>query len=349
MAGSGLFDLVEEIKAMAGKRRVVACAANMAASAAYAIACAADEVYVSRSGMVGSIGVIRLHMSYAEALSQAGIEPTIIHAGSHKPNGTPYQALSHLARSEYADEIDRAYGVFCDHVAATRKIDCAAVKATEARVFYGEAGVTAKLADGVATVEEALAKIRKSPSRPSPARPAKTQPQKTAAGTTPPASTTPPQKGTLMPDDQSAMTAAITDALQALVSRPASASAAPPPVAAAAPAAANDAERVLAIVGSPEGKAHPDTAIQLARAGMSADAAIAVLKTLPAAVTTPAPEAVTTPADALAREMNNPRNSGGIRPEAGRADGTDAAAHRPPLSQVFSSRFSAGRRPKRKN
>ena len=52
---SGSFDLAREIRAMATKK-IVAFTDTMCASAAYAIACAADEIVVSRTATVGSVG-----------------------------------------------------------------------------------------------------------------------------------------------------------------------------------------------------------------------------------------------------------------------------------------------------
>src|SRR5262249_4909037 len=50
-----VFDLADEIRAAAARKPVWAAANDMAASAAYAIAAAAQTVVVSRAGLVGSI------------------------------------------------------------------------------------------------------------------------------------------------------------------------------------------------------------------------------------------------------------------------------------------------------
>ncbi|MCK9911713.1 S49 family peptidase, partial [Microbacteriaceae bacterium K1510] len=88
---AGMLDLVAEMGDLKKKKKVYAVAANMAASAAYAIGCTAHELYVSRQGMAGSIGVIAMHTSFARMLDQAGVDTTIIFAGDHKADGNAYQ------------------------------------------------------------------------------------------------------------------------------------------------------------------------------------------------------------------------------------------------------------------
>ena len=58
----GVFDLADRIRAAAAVKPVWAVANDMAFSAAYALASAANRVIVSRTGGVGSIGVIAMHV-----------------------------------------------------------------------------------------------------------------------------------------------------------------------------------------------------------------------------------------------------------------------------------------------
>ncbi|TOL42864.1 serine peptidase, partial [Vibrio parahaemolyticus] len=58
---AGCFDLVDLIYELRGKKPIYAILSENAYSAAYAIASAADKIYVPRTGGVGSVGVIVIH------------------------------------------------------------------------------------------------------------------------------------------------------------------------------------------------------------------------------------------------------------------------------------------------
>ena len=65
---SGVFDLADRIRAIGLQKPVWAVANDMAFSAAYALASAAQKVFVSRTGGVGSIGVIAMHVDQSVML-----------------------------------------------------------------------------------------------------------------------------------------------------------------------------------------------------------------------------------------------------------------------------------------
>ena len=71
----GLFDLVDRIGAIksASGKPLWAVANESALSAAYAIASAADRLYVTRTGEVGSIGVVAVHVDESGADAKAGL------------------------------------------------------------------------------------------------------------------------------------------------------------------------------------------------------------------------------------------------------------------------------------
>jgi ClpP class serine protease len=74
----------------------------MAASAAYWIATAADEVVVTPSGQVGSIGVFATHEDISKALDMEGIKVSLISAGKYKTEGTPFSAALRRGARQYA-------------------------------------------------------------------------------------------------------------------------------------------------------------------------------------------------------------------------------------------------------
>lgn len=328
---AGCFDLCAEMAKLKKTKRVYAIAANMSASAAYAIGCVAHELFVTRNGLVGSIGVIAMHTSYQRLLDQAGIDTTIICRGSHKGDGNPYQQLAHGARSEMAASIDRTFEQFVAHVAKHREIDAADVSEMESRVYSGQLAVSAGLADGVKNFEELLDHIRK--------------------GAT--SSSTAPKKGGRTVSDNNAPAAARLDiegaiaaytagqrsvapAAAAPAAHPQAAAPAAPTAAAAAPAAVNAETRIFAILDCDEAKERPALARTLARnAKLSVDEAKDIL----AASAVEKPAATDDKAQlaaSLQAQMQKPGNSAAIKPDA-----SGDAAQRPSLADKVKARYGA--------
>lgn len=64
------------VREVAKSKPIVAVANGMAASAAYAIASGAGQIAVPPTGLVGSIGVIALHLDFSKFLEEEGIART---------------------------------------------------------------------------------------------------------------------------------------------------------------------------------------------------------------------------------------------------------------------------------
>lgn len=154
---AGCFELADRIFAARKIKPIQAFAHEHAYSAAYALASAASRITVSRTGGVGSVGVVTMHVSMEKAVAEAGYEITFIYAGKHKIDGNPYQALSDDAKNRIQARIDTQYDVFCAAVARNRKMEIAAVRKTEALTFTAAEAVDRGMADAVGPFDEALA------------------------------------------------------------------------------------------------------------------------------------------------------------------------------------------------
>ncbi|MFN7835688.1 MAG: S49 family peptidase [Burkholderiaceae bacterium] len=163
----GVFDLADKIFAARKVKPIWAVANDEAFSAAYAIAAAADRIYLSRTGGVGSIGVIAVHLDQSVAEADAGLKYTAIYAGEHKNDLSPHEPLSDPARAQLQTEVDRVYALFTETVARMRGLDLAAIKETEAALYFGEQSVAAGLADRIGTMGDALSDLTKKVARPS--------------------------------------------------------------------------------------------------------------------------------------------------------------------------------------
>ena len=159
----GLVDQVPETAAAirAGRdiKPIAAVANTTAASAAYWLASQANELFVTPSGQVGSIGVYRAHVDRSGFEEQRGVRTTLISAGKFKTDGNPYEPLSDSAREHAQASVDYTYGQFLDDVAAGRDDTLAAVAAGygEGRMLDPEPAVAAGLADGIQTLSATIA------------------------------------------------------------------------------------------------------------------------------------------------------------------------------------------------
>jgi signal peptide peptidase SppA len=152
----GLFELSEAVRAATSAKPVWAVVNDNAFSAAYAIASAASRVIITRTGGVGSIGVIALHVDQSVADAKDGLHYTAITAGTRKSDYSPHEPLSTEAHIRLQTEVNRLYDIFVTHVATMRGVGEDVVRATEAGLYFGPEGVTAGLADAVMSLDEAL-------------------------------------------------------------------------------------------------------------------------------------------------------------------------------------------------
>ena len=157
---NGCFDLADAIFAVRQQKPVFAVAADEAFSAAYALASAADRLYVSRTSGVGSIGTVAAHTDWSQADKMDGLKVTYVHAGAHKVDGNPHEPLSDPAREALQAECDRLQGIFTGAVARYRGVSADSLFAMEAACFFGDQGVAAKLADELGTPGDALMGLR---------------------------------------------------------------------------------------------------------------------------------------------------------------------------------------------
>lgn len=153
---SGCFDLVDAIYRARGKKPIWSILNESAYSAGYAIASAADRIVVPRTGGVGSIGVIWMHMDWSKALTGAGFKVTFITYGDAKADGHPEIPLSSEAMARFQLEINTMGELFVATVARNRNIPAKSVRETEAATYLGADGVSQGLADAVMAPDAAF-------------------------------------------------------------------------------------------------------------------------------------------------------------------------------------------------
>ena len=165
---TGVDDLGRMIRAL--EKPAYAMIDGAGSSAAYWIAAATRRVYIANSSHGGSIGVVITHASYQQALEDAGVVVTHVHAGAEKVLGSPYRDLTEGDLEKLQAKVDRTYRAFVETIADFRDLPTEDVRATEAAVFDGPELVEKGLADGVTTGRRLLAAIQFNFENPDPDR-----------------------------------------------------------------------------------------------------------------------------------------------------------------------------------
>lgn len=157
---SGIDEMAAEILASRGAKPITAVANSWAASAAYYLASQADELVVTPSGMIGSIGVIMVHTDASRMYDEAGVTLTILRTPEHKAEANGLEPLATDARDYIQGQLNTYYGMFVDAVARGRGITAATVRDTfgGGRMVMAKEAVSLGMADRVATIDTVLSR-----------------------------------------------------------------------------------------------------------------------------------------------------------------------------------------------
>lgn len=107
-----IYDEVMRLRKLHPDIKVYAVVDEMAASAAYYIAAATDDIYANRASIVGSIGVMIDSFGFVEGMKKVGVERRLITAGEHKGMLDPFSPLSAQDMKYAHGLIDNVYAQF---------------------------------------------------------------------------------------------------------------------------------------------------------------------------------------------------------------------------------------------
>lgn len=160
---SGVDELSTEIYGARGSKPIVAVANSLAASAAYWIATAADELVVTPTGEVGSIGVLAAHEDDSAFYEAQGIKTTLISAGKYKAEASPFEPLSDEAREYLQSRVNEYYDMFVGAVARNRGVSVSAVRNGfgEGRMVGAKAAKAQGMVDRIATLDETIDRLHR--------------------------------------------------------------------------------------------------------------------------------------------------------------------------------------------
>lgn len=163
-AGGTVFGTPETANAIRDARKVkptVAFSDAQCLSGAYWLASNCDAFFMTQSAVAGSIGVVAVHVDHSGADAMKGRRVTEITAGKYKRIAGQHAPLAEAGRAYLQGQVDQYYEQFVESVATGRGVSVDRVLSTMAdgRDFIGAQAVTAGLADGIGSLEEAVGAV----------------------------------------------------------------------------------------------------------------------------------------------------------------------------------------------
>jgi signal peptide peptidase SppA len=164
--GGNVFGVPEAADAMfaaRGSKPIVAVANPFTASGALWIASAADEVVVTPSGEIGSLGVYAYHEDLSKALETIGVSPTLVKAdiSPNKAETHPAFPLTEDAIGDIKASVDRYGEMFVASMARSRgvSVDHVTSKFGGGRMLGADDAVAVGMADRIATLDDEIARM----------------------------------------------------------------------------------------------------------------------------------------------------------------------------------------------
>ena len=140
-------DEIRRLKARHGKK-VYAVVEEMCASGAYYIAVAADEIYVDKASLVGSIGVLMDGFGFTGLMDKLGVERRLLTAGDNKGMLDPFSAQNPRQQAHAQAMIDQVHRQFIEVVRQGRGDRLKETPETFSGLFWnGEEAIRLGLAD----------------------------------------------------------------------------------------------------------------------------------------------------------------------------------------------------------
>ncbi len=156
-----LHDEILRLKAL-HKKKVYAVVEEAAASAAYYVAVAADEIYADKASIVGSIGVLMDGFGAVGTLEKLGIERRLLTAGANKGLGDPFSPLTPQHRAYLQATLEQIHRQFIDVVKKGRGERLKETPDTFSGLFWnGEQAVGLGLIDGLGSLDYVAREIVK--------------------------------------------------------------------------------------------------------------------------------------------------------------------------------------------
>ncbi|MDR0251482.1 MAG: signal peptide peptidase SppA [Burkholderiales bacterium] len=107
-----IYDEIKRLREEHPNIPLYAVVGEMAASGGYYVAAAADEIYVDKASLVGSIGVIMMNFGFTEAIQKLGIEQRTMTAGDNKAFMDPFSPVNETQKAHVQKLLDSIHQQF---------------------------------------------------------------------------------------------------------------------------------------------------------------------------------------------------------------------------------------------
>lgn len=132
---------------------------DVAASGGYWLAVAADDIWVDKSSIIGSIGVISSGFGFADFIERHGIERRVHTAGRSKGFGDPFKPQTEEDIARLQALLGPLHENFIEHVKARRGAKLAEADLFNADIWLGQKAVDLGLVDGIGHLKPKLQEL----------------------------------------------------------------------------------------------------------------------------------------------------------------------------------------------
>ena len=154
-------DEIRRLKAL-HKKKVYAVVEEVCASGAYYIAVAADEIYVDKASIVGSIGVLMDGFGFTGLMDKLGVERRLMTAGANKGMLDPFSPRNPQQTAMAQAMLDQIHQQFIDVVKAGRGKRLKETPDTFSGLFWnGEEAIQLGLADHLGNLDQVAREVVK--------------------------------------------------------------------------------------------------------------------------------------------------------------------------------------------
>ncbi len=148
-----IYDEIVRLKAQ-HKKKVYAVCEELCASAAYYIAAGADDIYVDKASIVGSIGVLMDGFGFTGTMEKLGVERRLLTAGENKGLLDPFSPQSEAHKAYAQQLIDQVHRQFIAVVKQGRGKRLKESPDTFSGLFWsGEGAIAQGLADRLGSLD----------------------------------------------------------------------------------------------------------------------------------------------------------------------------------------------------
>ncbi|QDT95545.1 S49 family peptidase [Gimesia aquarii] len=158
---AGLDEAAKRINAVRKNISIRSVCNEMMASAGVYLGSCADEIVITRNGLIGSIGVIQERFDWSKYEAETGRVTKIIASGKFKKTFHPSVPFNGDYQEHLQNRSDRLYSIFVEVVADNRKtsVDDVLTNMADAKIFTGQEAVDMGLADRVGTLKQLVAEL----------------------------------------------------------------------------------------------------------------------------------------------------------------------------------------------